>query len=42
MDPMSMGSGGGSPYMQDLIDKLGFVKSEILGRVSLGDLMKDW
>ncbi|KAK8865981.1 hypothetical protein IAR55_001131 [Kwoniella newhampshirensis] len=42
MDPMSMGSGGGSPYMQDLIDKLGFVKSEILGRMSLGDMMKDW
>ncbi|WWD17827.1 hypothetical protein CI109_102270 [Kwoniella shandongensis] len=42
MDPMSMGSGGGSPYMQDLIDKLGFVKSEILGRMSLGEMMKDW
>ncbi|WWC66324.1 uncharacterized protein I206_100225 [Kwoniella pini CBS 10737] len=42
MDPMTMGSGGGSPYMQDLVDKLSFVRSEILGRMSLGDFMKDW
>ncbi|WVR05941.1 hypothetical protein IAU60_002967 [Kwoniella sp. DSM 27419] len=42
MDPMTMGSGGGSPYMQDLIDKMSFVRSEILGRMGLGDFMKDW
>ncbi|OCF73876.1 hypothetical protein I204_05721 [Kwoniella mangroviensis CBS 8886] len=42
MDPMTMGSGGGSPYMQDLIDKLSFVRSEILGRMSLGEMMKEW
>ena len=42
VDPMSMGSRGGSPYMQDLIDKLNFVKTEILGRMSMGDYMRDW
>lgn len=42
MDPMAMGSGGGSPYMQDLIDKVAFVRSEILGRMSLGEVMREW
>ncbi|WWC86312.1 uncharacterized protein L201_001185 [Kwoniella dendrophila CBS 6074] len=42
MDPMSMGSASGSPYMQDLIDKLSFVRGEILGRMSLGEMMKEW
>jgi hypothetical protein len=42
MDPMAMGSGGGSPYMQDLIDKIAFVRSEILGRMSLGEVMREW
>jgi len=28
--------------MQDLIDKLAFVKSELLGRMSLGDFMREW
>ncbi|ORY23208.1 Golgi transport complex subunit 5-domain-containing protein [Naematelia encephala] len=45
VDPMSMasaGGGGGSPYMRDLIDKLGFLKSEILGRMSLGEFMREW
>ena len=41
MDPMAMG-GSGSPYMQDLIDKLAFIKSELLSRMSLGDLMRQW
>lgn len=41
MDPMSMG-GGASPYMQDLIDKLGFIKTELLSRMSMGDFMREW
>lgn len=40
VDPMSMG--GSSPYIQDLIDKLSFLRSEVLGRMSLGDMMKNW
>ncbi|EIW72791.1 hypothetical protein TREMEDRAFT_25851, partial [Tremella mesenterica DSM 1558] len=42
VDPMSMGNRGGSPYMQDVIDKLNFVKVELLGRMSLGDFMREW
>lgn len=40
VDPMAMG--GSSPYVQDLIDRLAFLRSEIMGRMSLGDFMKDW
>lgn len=28
--------------MQDLTDKLAFIKREILGRLSMGDFMRDW
>ncbi|KAK4685489.1 conserved oligomeric Golgi complex subunit 5, partial [Tremellales sp. Uapishka_1] len=41
-DPMGMGSGGGSPYMKDLVDKLGFVRTEVLGRMSLGEMGREW
>ena len=39
---MSMNGQGGSPYMQDLVDKLAFIKREILARLSMGDYMRDW
>lgn len=42
VDPINMSSGGGSAYMQDLTDKLAFVKGEILGRMSMGEFMRDW
>jgi hypothetical protein len=42
VDPMSMNGQGGSPYMQDLVDKIAFIKREILGRLSMGDYMRDW
>ncbi|WVO19992.1 uncharacterized protein IAS62_001282 [Cryptococcus decagattii] len=44
VDPLAMGmdARGGSPYMQDLADKIGFVRSQILGRMSLGEYMKGW
>lgn len=38
---MNMG-GSGSPYMQDLGDRIGFVKGELLGRMSLGEEMREW
>jgi len=41
VDPMAMGSGG-SPYMQDLVDKLSFLRNEILGRMSMGEFMRQW
>lgn len=40
VDPMAMGSS--SPYMQDLLDKLTFLRLEILGRSSLGEFMRQW
>ena len=40
MDPMSMGGGGGA-YIEDLLDRLAFVKSEILGRMSLGEAIRE-
>jgi hypothetical protein len=42
VDPMSMSGQGGSPYMQDLTEKITFVKRELLGRLSMGDFMRDW
>ncbi|ADV21425.1 hypothetical protein I305_06443 [Cryptococcus gattii E566] len=44
VDPLAMGmdARGGSPYMQDLVDKIGFVRSQIMGRMSLGEYMKAW
>ncbi|AFR97956.2 hypothetical protein C343_06110 [Cryptococcus neoformans C23] len=44
VDPLAMGmdARGGSPYMQDLVDKIGFIRSQILGRMSLGEYMKAW
>lgn len=41
VDPMAMGSSG-SPYMQDLLDKLTFLRLEVLGRSSLGEFMRQW
>jgi hypothetical protein len=38
---MSMGNSG-SPYMVDLIDKLAFARGEVLGRMSLGEEMREW
>ncbi|KAL7424738.1 hypothetical protein Q5752_000422 [Cryptotrichosporon argae] len=40
VDPMA--AGGSSPYMQDLTDKLAFLRNEVLGRMSLGEMMKEW
>lgn len=43
VDPMSMAGGsGGSPYIKDLADKLGFIRTELLNRMSMGDFMKEW
>lgn len=42
MDPMSMGQGGGGPYMQDFVDKLGCLKLELLGKMSMGEAMREW
>lgn len=43
-DPMSEGGmgGGSSPYMKDLMDKMTFVRVEILAPYNVGPLKKDW
>ncbi|KAG6832503.1 hypothetical protein H0H87_001428 [Tephrocybe sp. NHM501043] len=41
VDPMS-GMGGSSFYMKDLVEKISFIKSEILQRYSIGEAGKAW
>jgi conserved oligomeric Golgi complex subunit 5 len=41
-NPMSGMDGGPSAYMKDLVEKLAFVKSEILSKFSVGDDEKEW
>jgi hypothetical protein len=41
VDPMSM-NGSGSPYIKDLAEKLTFLRTEILGRMSLGEMGREW
>lgn len=37
------GMGGGpSPYMKDMAEKMAFVRNEVLGRFSVGELWKTW
>lgn len=40
-DPMSQ-AGGPSGYMKDLVDKLEFVRTQILARYSVGALNTEW
>jgi hypothetical protein len=45
VDPMNMAMGNGnsgSAYMVDFLDKVAFVKGEVLGRMSMGDVMREW
>lgn len=44
VDPMNMAMGGnsGSGYMVDFLDKVAFVKGEVLGRMSMGEVMREW
>ncbi|KAG6920111.1 hypothetical protein DXG01_010179 [Tephrocybe rancida] len=41
VDPMS-GMGGSSFYMKDLVEKLSFIKSEIIQKFSIGEAGKTW
>lgn len=40
-DPLA-GMGSSSTYMKDLIEKLNFVKSEVLAKFNVGDASRDW
>ncbi|KAH9895023.1 Golgi transport complex subunit 5-domain-containing protein [Cubamyces lactineus] len=41
-DPMAAMGGGASPYMKDLIEKLTFVKSEILAQYNVPEVSRQW
>lgn len=41
VDPMS-GMGGSSFYMKDLVEKLSFVKTEILSKFTIGEAGRTW
>lgn len=41
-DPMNAMGGGASPYMKDLVEKLNFIKSDILSQYSTPDLVRRW
>jgi hypothetical protein len=41
-DPMSGMGGESSPYMKDLMDKMTFVRTEILAPYNVGPLKKEW
>jgi hypothetical protein len=40
-DPLS-GGGGSSFYMKDLVDKLSYVKAEILSKFNVGEPTQGW
>lgn len=42
VDPMAGMGGGASLYMKDLVEKLTFVKMEILNKFNIGDEMRSW
>ncbi|KAL6308073.1 Golgi transport complex subunit 5-domain-containing protein [Sparassis latifolia] len=41
-DPMSAMSGGPSPYMKDVAEKLSFIKEEILSLLNVPDVSRQW
>lgn len=34
--------GGASVYMKELVDKLSFIRKEVLSRYSIGDITQEW
>lgn len=41
VDPMS-GMGGSSMYMKDLVEKLTFIKTEILAKFNIPEVSRSW
>ena len=42
---LDVGGGGGhgaSTYMKDLVEKINFIKSEVLAKFNVGDLSREW
>lgn len=41
-DPLAGMGGGPSPYMKDLVEKLNFIKSDILSMWNVPDVSQGW
>ncbi len=42
IDASASGHGGASTYMKDLIERINFIKTEVLTRFSVGDATREW
>ncbi|OCH92516.1 hypothetical protein OBBRIDRAFT_886245 [Obba rivulosa] len=42
IDPMSAMGGGSSLYMKDLVEKLSFIKTEVLSQFNVPEMQKQW
>ncbi|KAF8584833.1 hypothetical protein K439DRAFT_1646830 [Ramaria rubella] len=42
LDDSPPGMGGASTYMKELVDKLSFVRKEVLSKYSLGEITQEW
>lgn len=42
LDDIPPGMGGPSVYMKELVEKLSFIRKEVLNRYSIGDTTQDW
>ena len=41
-DPMAAMGGGASPYMKDLVEKLTYVKTEVLAQFNVPEVSREW
>ena len=39
---VAAGMGGANPYMKGLVEKLNFVKAEVLAKFNVADLLREW
>jgi hypothetical protein len=42
LDNIPPGMGGASAYMKELVEKLSFVRKEVLRRYNIGDITQEW
>lgn len=42
VDPMSAMGGGPSPYMKDLVEKLSFIRTEVLVQYNVPERIREW
>lgn len=42
LDDVAPGMGGPSAYMKELVDKLSFVRKEVLSKYNIGEITQEW